>query len=176
MIFLIIYIFRFELIFIPRSDFFTNRPFQLSSCSAFAPFWPCPIHSLSTILRYPRNTVSKQQQNILLLLLLFLSKLSKLLLISKAYPSLTWSLALILLQIGHSNSIPVLLLCCFGHVLSTVLSIQSSNVKLRPTGTIRSWNKSCIISCNTKNVFNWNKLLLFQKKMWSCLTILTNRY
>ena len=75
MIFLITY-FILSWYLIPHSDFSTNRPLQLSSCPAFAPFWPCPIHSLSTILRYPRNTVSKQQQCILLLLLLFLSKQS----------------------------------------------------------------------------------------------------
>ena len=75
MIFLITYFSFWVNIYPPFWSFFTNRPLQLPSCLAFAPFWPCPIHSLSTILRYPWNSVSKQQQNILLLLLLFLSKL-----------------------------------------------------------------------------------------------------
>ena len=70
------YIFHLELIFVPCSDFSTNRLLQLSSSPGSAPFWPCPIHSLSTILRYPRNSVSKQQHHILRLLLLFLLKQS----------------------------------------------------------------------------------------------------
>ena len=146
MIFLFSYILGFKLIFIPHSDFSTNRPLQFSSCPAFAPFWLCPIHSLGTILRFPRTIMPRQHAAAAAV---YNAKLSYNPPVAAVYkppakpsytflprrpdplrwfflhtsPSLTWSLALIFLQIGHCKYVPVLPLRRFGHALFTVLSI-----------------------------------------------------